>query len=994
MTEVNRDSEKQFLSPETKKEIKKFFNFAKEKLQSLTIQGEKIEDKFNNFFSLLENLQESDIGKFENVDNLLKDLQRLTTEIENIIILIEKDGDNLNVMDLEQKISGLENELNKLIEKHKVVEITEDEEKVIMLPPPSPENIRRDDAEREESGQNEKGFFSRIKRKLFTKEGRQETKENVKEVGRGLLKALPGMAYKTSTSVFGVKLVTDAIGLFVDKVSKGEKGWGDYAKIKKNKKEREEIAQTFKEVFEEILAKNSLNTDNATTPEQMTEVRGKIEAKVAKLNAKIDASQASSEDKAKLKQKIHEIISQDELLKAENRQETTEKVAKIIETYTDNKLSLITVLKDILNFAGVAAGAFALRGVAYLGTSVAERVRTNRVENKKKELEDRETEKVNVMRDLLLNSAIETLRGLGFQGIKKDRTTFEKGTDFIKSVGTILRGLGIYGVAFGDTDVVGAFERFKENIEEHGLGGAVVHNFVDNFERVFHISNDEEFQKAFAIQSEEAKKLAENMGLSSATSIAEHQKNLANFAGGIGSKTIGSIGEHVGSGVDTSHLEHVGQSEEVEVEQKPQIFDLKVEKGGSVWGTLDKALLSDSAPQEFKDLFAGDKHAFAEWREKQLEDMGFVKVKGHWGSPFTVHAGAEMKVYLGEDGEWHARFDKDLKVLNENTHKEYRTINVHKTLHFQEAEQKLEHQAPEVVPEKTVQPIENDISKLKVSHYDGKTHPNDGIPLNKMNKLIDRGDKGSSLPDTNKYATVDNGNFPVNSLDHDIPGRGVADIVEVSSSPEQEVLENNDGKWTSSDISAKPTFFDEKEVANRQIQTKVEVNSGGTDTEVGGNKSQASGAEKSTGIKLADHAGKTGNVKDLDIGNASENTRLAEEELKPNKQIKLAGSFVTFHDEEAYLLNTHISKYKYSTLKDYEPERSRKILLNKKQIAYLTGKMQEKGLTIVPLSVYTKGRKIKVEIGIGRGKKQYDKKRVLKERQEERDMRRALKGDY
>jgi len=112
------------------------------------------------------------------------------------------------------------------------------------------------------------------------------------------------------------------------------------------------------------------------------------------------------------------------------------------------------------------------------------------------------------------------------------------------------------------------------------------------------------------------------------------------------------------------------------------------------------------------------------------------------------------------------------------------------------------------------------------------------------------------------------------------------------------------------------------------------------------------------------------------------------------KQIKLSGSFVTFHDEVAYLLNTHISKYKYSTLKDYEPERSRKIVLNKKQIAYLTGKMQEKGLTIVPLSVYTKGRKIKVEIGIGRGKKQYDKKRVLKERQEERDMRRALKGDY
>lgn len=113
-----------------------------------------------------------------------------------------------------------------------------------------------------------------------------------------------------------------------------------------------------------------------------------------------------------------------------------------------------------------------------------------------------------------------------------------------------------------------------------------------------------------------------------------------------------------------------------------------------------------------------------------------------------------------------------------------------------------------------------------------------------------------------------------------------------------------------------------------------------------------------------------------------------------NKQIKLSGSFVTVHEGVVYLLNTHISKYKYSTLQDYEPERSKKLLLSKKQIAYLTAKLQEKGLTIVPLSVYTKGRKIKVEIGIGKGKKQFDKKRVLKERQEGRDMRRALKGDY
>ncbi|MFA7314304.1 MAG: SsrA-binding protein SmpB [Candidatus Magasanikbacteria bacterium] len=120
----------------------------------------------------------------------------------------------------------------------------------------------------------------------------------------------------------------------------------------------------------------------------------------------------------------------------------------------------------------------------------------------------------------------------------------------------------------------------------------------------------------------------------------------------------------------------------------------------------------------------------------------------------------------------------------------------------------------------------------------------------------------------------------------------------------------------------------------------------------------------------------------------------AEVKSTRNKQIKLTGSFVTFHDSGAYLLNTHISKYKYASIEGYDPERSRKILLNKKQIAYLTEKMHEKGLTIIPLSVYTKKRKIKVEIGICRGKKQFDKKRVLKKRQENRDIKRALKGDY
>lgn len=108
--------------------------------------------------------------------------------------------------------------------------------------------------------------------------------------------------------------------------------------------------------------------------------------------------------------------------------------------------------------------------------------------------------------------------------------------------------------------------------------------------------------------------------------------------------------------------------------------------------------------------------------------------------------------------------------------------------------------------------------------------------------------------------------------------------------------------------------------------------------------------------------------------------------------LSMKGSFVTFKGDEAMLTNVHIPKYKYSgKLLNYDPERSRKLLLKKKQIDYLRGKSQEKGLTIVPISVYTKGRHIKVEIAIGRGKKKYDKRESIKKREVKKEMARKIK---
>lgn len=108
--------------------------------------------------------------------------------------------------------------------------------------------------------------------------------------------------------------------------------------------------------------------------------------------------------------------------------------------------------------------------------------------------------------------------------------------------------------------------------------------------------------------------------------------------------------------------------------------------------------------------------------------------------------------------------------------------------------------------------------------------------------------------------------------------------------------------------------------------------------------------------------------------------------------VNLAGGYITFHANTAYLTNAHIAKYRHAgNIVDYNPERSRPLLLKKRQVAYLRGKTQEKGLTIVPLSLYTKGRYIKIEIGVARGKKKYDKRQVIKERELKREIGRKVR---
>jgi SsrA-binding protein len=122
---------------------------------------------------------------------------------------------------------------------------------------------------------------------------------------------------------------------------------------------------------------------------------------------------------------------------------------------------------------------------------------------------------------------------------------------------------------------------------------------------------------------------------------------------------------------------------------------------------------------------------------------------------------------------------------------------------------------------------------------------------------------------------------------------------------------------------------------------------------------------------------------------------LTGQEVKSVKtgHISLKGSFVTVKGNELYLTNANIPLYQHAgNVANYDPTRSRKLLLKKSEIKSLIGKARASGLTLVPIRVYTKKRYVKLEFGVGKGKKEFDKRENIKRREEEKNIRRTLKN--
>ncbi len=113
-----------------------------------------------------------------------------------------------------------------------------------------------------------------------------------------------------------------------------------------------------------------------------------------------------------------------------------------------------------------------------------------------------------------------------------------------------------------------------------------------------------------------------------------------------------------------------------------------------------------------------------------------------------------------------------------------------------------------------------------------------------------------------------------------------------------------------------------------------------------------------------------------------------------NSNVNLKDSYATIRNGEIYLLNMHISEYKEGNIFNHNETRTRKLLLHKKEILKLRDKIELNGNTLVPLKLYFKGNKVKILLGLAKGKKTYDKRETIKERDINREIKKELKNKY
>ena len=113
-----------------------------------------------------------------------------------------------------------------------------------------------------------------------------------------------------------------------------------------------------------------------------------------------------------------------------------------------------------------------------------------------------------------------------------------------------------------------------------------------------------------------------------------------------------------------------------------------------------------------------------------------------------------------------------------------------------------------------------------------------------------------------------------------------------------------------------------------------------------------------------------------------------------NGKVNIKDTYVNIKNGEVWIYGMHISPYEFGNIFNKDPLRTRKLLLNRREIDILTGMIKQKGVSLIPISIYWHGNKVKLEIGIGKGKKLYDKREDMAKKEAQRKIERAIKNSY
>jgi SsrA-binding protein len=147
-----------------------------------------------------------------------------------------------------------------------------------------------------------------------------------------------------------------------------------------------------------------------------------------------------------------------------------------------------------------------------------------------------------------------------------------------------------------------------------------------------------------------------------------------------------------------------------------------------------------------------------------------------------------------------------------------------------------------------------------------------------------------------------------------------------------------------------------------------------------------------TGLKIISHNRKASfNYFFKEFYEAGISLRGSEVKSLRDGKINISDSYAYDHNGELFLVNSHISSYKQSSYNDHNPTRNRKLLLNKREINKLVGRINREGFTLIPTKIYFKKGKAKIEIAVAKGKKQFDKREVKKKRDWNREKARYFK---